>query len=317
MREGAAERLMDAEIEDHGSRWPGVAKAGWADQTPGWLSASGTGRELACMPTTTPHRTAHWAAATAALAVTVALAAPAGALAADAPTAGPPTIIPAGQRSPINVSGNHLRQHDVIRTGTQLLRWPVATHGASDAPITLTCPDGSVLSGLGYQESTQVYAAPAPGAHYYERTLDVTLVTPPKAPHVLNGHVYALCRDLAVAPLAAVLGVQEGRARKAGERIPLDVTGNVLRRGAKIRSGSQLIRLPAMLFERKAATMTVRCLRGTVIRGIGMQKGGTLAARLAGNSRYGHRTLKVRFRPAGSRRFNASTGTIYVLCSTR
>jgi hypothetical protein len=270
------------------------------------------------MPTTTPHRTSRRAAIAAALAVTVALAAPAGALAADAPTVDLPTIIPAGQQSPINVGGNHLRQHDVIKSGTQLLRWPVAMHGASDAPTTLTCPDGTVVSGLGYQESTQVYAAPVRGARVYERTLDVTLVTPPKVDATAaSGHVYALCRDMAVAPLAPALGVQEKRARKAGERIPLDVTGNVLRRGAKIRSGSQLIRLPAMLFERKAATMTVSCLPGTVIRGIGMQKGGTLAAKLASNSHYGHRNVKVRFRPAGASRFNASTGEIYVLCSIR
>jgi len=270
------------------------------------------------MPTKTKHRTPRRAALTAALAVTVAMAAPAGALAADPPTVGLPTIIPAGQQSPIDVGGNHLRQHDVIKTGTQLLRWPVAMHGASAAPITLTCPDATVISGLGNQESTQVYAAPTAGAHFYERTLNVTLVTPPKVdPNAANGHVYALCRDMAVAPLAPALGVQEKRARKAGERIPLDVTGNILRRGAKIRSGSQLIRLPAMLFERKAATMTVRCLPGTVIRGIGMQKGGTLAARLASNNHYGHRSVKVRFSPAGASRFNASTGEIYVLCSAR
>jgi hypothetical protein len=295
-----------------------LPRTGWAGETLGWLFASGCGREAACMPTTTTHRTSCRAAITAALAVTVALAAPAGALAADAPTFGLPTIIPAGQQSPINVAGNHLRQHDVIKTGTQLLRWPVAMHGASDAATRLTCPDGTVISGLGYQESTRVYAAPALGAQFYERTLDVTLVTPPKVdPGAANGHVYALCRDMAVAPLAPALGVRETRARKAGERIPLDVTGNALRRGAKIRSGSQLIRLPAMLFERKAATMTVSCPSGTVIRGIGMQKGGTLAARLAGNSHYGHRSAKVRFSPAGASRFNASTGEIYVLCSAR
>jgi len=270
------------------------------------------------MPTTTPHRTSRRAAVTAALAATVALAAPAGALASDAPTAGLPTIIPAGQQSPIDVGGNHLRQHGVIKSGTQLLRWPVATHGASDAPITLSCPDGTIVSGLGAQEGTQVYARPVPGARFYERTLDVALRTAPKVdPATANGHVYALCRDMAIAPLAPALGIQEKRARKAGERIPLDVTGNVLRRGAKIRRGSQLIRLPAMLFERKAATMTVSCPRGTVVRGIGMQKGGTLAARPVGQSHYGHRSLEVRFSPAGASRFNASTGEIYVLCSAR
>jgi hypothetical protein len=272
------------------------------------------------MPIMTTHRTSRRAAITAALAVTVALAAPAGALAAVTPTAGLPTIIPAGQQSPIDVAGNHLRQHDVIKTGTQLLRWPVATHGASDAPITLTCPDGTVNSGLGAQEGTdvQVHGGPVPGARFYERTLDVNVRAAPNVdPTTANGHIYALCRDMAVAPLAPALGIQEKRARKAGERIPLDVTGNVLRRGAKIRSGSQLIRLPAMLFERKAATMTVSCLPGTVIRGIGMQKGGTLVAKLASNSHYGHRNVKVRFRPAGASRFNASAGEIYVLCSIR
>ncbi|MEA2154011.1 MAG: hypothetical protein QOE11_151 [Solirubrobacteraceae bacterium] len=270
------------------------------------------------MPTTTTQRTSRRAVLTAALAVTVALAAPAGALAADPPTVGLPTIIPAGQQSPIDVAGNHLRQHDVIKTGTQLLRWPVATHGASLAPITLTCPDGTVISGFGAQEGSQVYGGPVPGAHMYERTLDVNVRPGPNAdPNAAHGHIYALCRDMAVAPLTPALGISEKRARRAGERIPLDVTGNVLRRGAKIRSGAQLILLPAMLFERKAATMTVSCPRGPGIRGIGMRTGGTLAARLARHSNYGRRNLKVRFSPAGASRLNASTGEIYVLCSNR
>src|SRR3954467_8424686 len=125
------------------------------------------------MFTTTSHRTPRRAAIVAAVAPPGPPPPPAGALAADAPTLGPPTIIPAGQKTPIDVGGNHLHQHDVIRRGTELVRWPVTMHGASKAPITLTCPTGTIHTGLGLQEGSHVYFAVAQDSEYYRRTIDV------------------------------------------------------------------------------------------------------------------------------------------------
>jgi hypothetical protein len=269
------------------------------------------------MPITTTHRTSRGAAITAALALTAALSLPAGALATDDPTFGPPTIIAAGETAPIDVGGvdNRLHQGDLIRPGFTLVRWPVAMHGADKTPTTVACPGSTIASGVGSQEGSQVFANVG---RMYERTVDVVVTSPPDVDaNTASGHVYVLCRDLAIAPLAPVLGVAEHQSRKAGQRIPLDITGNTtLRRGAKIQKGSQLILLPALLFERKSATMTVTCPRATVNRGIAMRRGGELTAKLASTGHYGHRNLKVRFSPRASSHFSSSTGSIYVLCST-
>ncbi|MGI9098488.1 MAG: hypothetical protein ACR2H2_08365 [Solirubrobacteraceae bacterium] len=251
-----------------------------------------------------------------ALALTAAFAAPAGALAADAPTLGAPTVIPAGQKTPIDVGGNHLHQHDIIRRGTQLLRWPVTMHGASKAAITLTCPSGTIHSGLGLQEGSKVAFAVVKGSEYFERSIDVRFHTAPKVdPNGATGHVYALCRDTSIAPLAPALGFPT--IRKAGQRSPIDVAGNNLHQGDRIRRGTQLVRWPVTLRGPSNAYLTLSCPRATVHRGLGFREGSKISASLSKNSRYGHNTLKVRFRPRTNVSANETTGSIYALCASR
>jgi hypothetical protein len=281
----------------------------------GWLGRRRRDRDAADMHTTTQHRIPRRGAIAAALALAAALAAPAGALAADAPTLGPPTIIPAGQKTPIDVGGNHLHQGDTIRRGTQLVRWPVTMHGASKATITLTCPDGTIHSGLGVQEGSQVYFGVVKGSDYYRRTIDVRFYAGPKADAAsAHGHVYALCRDLSVAPLNPAVGVPT--IRKAGQRSPVSVPGNHLHRGDAIRRGTQLVRWPVTLRGR-AGVVTLECPRGTVHRGIALPEGSKLSATLTGYSRYGHRTLKLRVGPRPGADASDTTSSIYALCAAR
>jgi|GEM_PF-5980765 len=261
---------------------------------------------------TTPQRTSRRAAITAALALTAALAVPAAALAADAPTLGAPTIIPAGRQSPIDVAGNHLMQHDVIRAGTALVRWPVAMHGASRAPITLTCPTGSIHSGLGLQEGSDVAFGVATGSAYFKRSIDVRFHTAPKAdPSTATGHVYALCRNITIAPMSPAVG--QPVIRKAGQTTPVDVAGNRLHQGDTIRKGTQLLRFPVIMRGTSDAAVTLFCPKGTVHRGLAFAEGAKLDALLTKASRYGHNTLKVRFhaRPGAAA---DQAGSVYALC---
>jgi hypothetical protein len=265
------------------------------------------------MLTTTSHTTFRRAALAAAVALTAACAVPAGALAAEAPTLGPPTIIPAGQPTPIDVGGNHLHQHDIIRKGTELLRWPVTMHGASKAPITLTCPDGTFHSGLGLQEGSDVAFAVVKGSDYFRRTIDVRFYTRPNVdPNGAKGHAYALCRDPAIAPTAPLLGFPP-TIRKAGQRSPVAIAGNHLHRGDRIRRGTQLLRWSVRMVGPSRTYLTLECPKGLVHRGLGQQEGSKVSATLSKNSRYGHSTLKVRFsaRPGAS---VTATGAIYALC---
>jgi hypothetical protein len=270
------------------------------------------------MPITSPHRKTRIVAATAVL-LTAALAAPASGLAAGAPTLGPPTVLAAGQQSPVDIGGNHLHQGDTIGRGTQLVRWAVTMHGTSKVPVTLTCPGATVESGIGSQEGSQLYPAAAKGSRYYERTLDVTFDAAPKVdPSTAHGQVYLLCRDTKIAPLGSGLlePMPPMAVRKAGQRSPVAVPAAHLRRGAQIRKGTQLVRWGVALFDAKEHVLTITCPSGTVVRGIGMRKGaqvddGTLW------SRYGHRTLKVGFRRASSATHNEATASVYVLCASR
>lgn len=265
------------------------------------------------MLTTTAHHTLRRAAVTAALALTT-LAAPTGALASESPTLGPPTIIPAGQRTPIDVAGNHLHQGDTIRRGTALVRWPVTMHGASNAPITLTCPTGTIHTGLGLQEGAKVSFALAKGSEYYGRTIDVRFSSAPKVdPDGASGQVYALCRDLSVAPLGPLLGFSPS-IRKGGERSPVAVAGNHLHQGDPIRRGTQLVRWPVTLLGR-SGVVTLDCPRGSVHRGLALPEGSKITFTVF--SHYGRNRIKVRIGPRPGVSATATTGSIYALCATR
>jgi hypothetical protein len=117
------------------------------------------------------------------------------ATAAQAPTLGPVTIIKAGQKTPIDVAGNHLHQGATIRKGTELRRWLVTMHGRSNASIALRCGPGAKHVGLGQQENAKVSFAVSRGSGYYHRTIEVHFYT--RAGVDADGahsSVYALCK---------------------------------------------------------------------------------------------------------------------------
>jgi hypothetical protein len=138
--------------------------------------------------TTIPKRTA-----TAAVLVSLALASTAGA--AQAPTLGAPTIIKAGQTTPVDVSGNHLMRGATIRQGTELRRWRVTMHGSSDAPVALRCGPTGKHAGLAQQEGARVFAVVARGSGYGRRTIKVQFHSAPGVDaNGAKASVYALCK---------------------------------------------------------------------------------------------------------------------------
>jgi len=267
------------------------------------------------MPNSTPQRRSRRTATTLALAVTAALAVPAAALAADAPTVGVPTIIPAGQQSPIDVGGNNLHQHDVIRQGTELLRWPVVMHAKSKAVVELRCPAGTIHTGLGLQEGSDVAFGVARDSQYFARTIKVRFYPAPKVdPDGARGHVYALCRDTSIAPMAPAVG--DPKIWKAGQKSPVVVAGQHLHRGDTIRRGTRLLRYPVTMRGASKAAVTLVCPRGMVHRGLAFGEGSKLDAHLVKNSRYGHRTLKLRFHARDAKAPGTHAGSIYALCGS-
>lgn len=117
------------------------------------------------------------------------------ATAAQAPTLGPLTVIKAGQKTPIDVAGNHLHQGATIRKGTELRRWLVTMHGASNANVALKCGPGGKHIGLGLQEKAKVASAVSKGSSYYHRTIKVHFYTRSGVdPNGAHSSVYALCK---------------------------------------------------------------------------------------------------------------------------
>jgi hypothetical protein len=266
------------------------------------------------MPTIPSHSTLRGAALAVAL-LTTAVAAPASAFAAAAPTIGVPTVIAAGQRTPINVGGNHLLQGATLPQGTQLLRFAVTMNGVKAAPVTLSCPDGTVESGFGVPDpDTQIYAAAVAGSRFYEQTRVLTLGVAPKVdPATAHGQVYLLCRDPAVAPLPSGLSLPTQTSLKAGQRTPVAVPGAHLRRGARIGSGTQLIRWGVTLFVAKERVLTLTCPRGTVVRGIGLQDHAQVSTILW--SKLGRRSLKVGFTRTANAHYHEANASVYVACA--
>ena len=117
------------------------------------------------------------------------------AIAASAPTLGQPTIIKAGQKTPVAVPGNHLRAGATLRAGTELRRWLVTMHGPSEARITLRCGPGARHIGLAQRDDAPVSVGVAKRSDYGQRTIRVQF-------HVRHGveadgatsSVYALCK---------------------------------------------------------------------------------------------------------------------------
>lgn len=115
--------------------------------------------------------------------------------AAQAPTLGPVTIFKAGQKTPIDVGGNDLHQGATIRKGTELRRWLVTMHGASNRSVTLSCGPGAKHVGLGQQDNAKLFFGVGKGSPYGQRTIKVRFHA---APNVdadgAKASVYALCK---------------------------------------------------------------------------------------------------------------------------
>ena len=115
--------------------------------------------------------------------------------ATQAPTLGPVTIIKAGQRTPIDVGGNDLHRGATIRKGTELRRWLVTMHGASDTSVTLSCGPGAKHVGLGQQENAKLHFGVVKGSRYGHRTIRVRFHAAPKVDaDAAKASVYALCK---------------------------------------------------------------------------------------------------------------------------
>ena len=128
-------------------------------------------------------------------AVLVSLALAGTAVATQAPTLGAPTILGAGQATPVDVPGNHLMRGATIRKGTELRRWRVTMHGRSDAPVALRCSPGAQHAGLAQQEGARVSFRVASGSGYGHRTIKVQFYTAPGVDaNGARASVYALCK---------------------------------------------------------------------------------------------------------------------------
>lgn len=118
------------------------------------------------------------------------------AAAAQAPTLGAPTTFKAGQATPVDIAGNDLRHGQTIRRGTQLRRWKVTMHGASDAHVTLLCPAGTKHVGLGSNDRPKISFKLAKGSSYGHRTIKVQYYAGRTGVNLdgAAGHTYALCK---------------------------------------------------------------------------------------------------------------------------
>ena len=117
------------------------------------------------------------------------------AIAAQAPTLGPLTVIKAGQKSPIDVAGNDLPRGATIRKGTELRRWTVTMHGPSNASVTLKCGSGARHVGLGLQEGAKVVFVVVKGSEYRRQTIKVRFYAATRADaDGARASVYALCK---------------------------------------------------------------------------------------------------------------------------
>lgn len=272
------------------------------------------------MPTTTPRHTARRAAVTAALALTTALAIPAGALAANAPTFGPPAITPAGQPAPIAIPGNHLGRGDTIPEGMQILRWAVTLNGASDDPTALVCPAGTIVTGIGEPEGNPIGFGVVQPAHSFENTVNVRFDPAPHVdPNGATGSMYVLCRDLSAAPLAPL--VFPTTVVQPGRRSPVNVlrshpgTGaRIVRAGGRIPKGDKLERTTIALVGRRTGNVTLSCPTGMAAEGLGSLRDAKLGVDVVKGASFGHRAIKIRVTRQGHNAFNMVTASVYTLC---
>lgn len=132
---------------------------------------------------------------------------------------------------------------------------------------------------------------------------------------VIAGALVALvCAAIATAAQAPLLGPVH--IISAGHKTPVDIAGNNLHRGAKIRRGTELRRWLVTLRGRSDKSITLRCGQTAKLIGLGQQDRPKLYLRVLQGSRYGRRTIDVQFRAAPQVDPNVARASVYALCKT-
>jgi hypothetical protein len=112
--------------------------------------------------------------------------------AASAPTVSAPKVFNAGEKTPVDVAGNHLRAGATIRKGEKLLRWQVTLNGANNSVITLRAPQGYKHVGLAINNGRQISFAVVKGSNYYKSTIKVRVYALGGVDaDTASGHIYA------------------------------------------------------------------------------------------------------------------------------
>jgi len=104
---------------------------------------------------------------------------------------------------------------------------------------------------------------------------------------------------------------------KAGQKTPIDVAGNNLHQGARIRKGTELRRWLVTMHGPSNANVTLKCEPRGKHLGLGQQEGAKVVFGLSKGSSYGHRTIKVKFRARPDVDPNRARASVYSLCTTR
>lgn len=101
---------------------------------------------------------------------------------------------------------------------------------------------------------------------------------------------------------------------KAGQKTPVDIGGNNLHQGARIRKGTELRRWLVTMHGRSKANITLKCGPGARHVGLGLQEGAKVLFAVSKGSDYYHRTIKVHFYPRRNVDANGARASVYALC---
>ena len=101
---------------------------------------------------------------------------------------------------------------------------------------------------------------------------------------------------------------------KAGQKTPIDIGGNNLHQGARIRKGTELRRWLVTMHGRSNANITLKCGRGAKHVGLGLQEAAKVLFAVSKGSDYYHRTIKVHFYPRRNVDANGARASVYALC---
>jgi hypothetical protein len=103
---------------------------------------------------------------------------------------------------------------------------------------------------------------------------------------------------------------------KAGQKTPIDVAGNNLLQGSRIRKGTELRRWLVTMHGRSNANITLKCGSGAKHVGLGLQDVAKVLFAVSKGSDYYHRTIKVHFYPRRNVDADGARASVYALCKT-